>query len=243
MDNINFLTSGVEADIKAKNIKLACEKLSFMAGLLFEIGRLSRGDYQRWKREACNTIDRIKTLADQLDGNEKVITEGNCDEMICTQLFFEGNMRNDFTTELEGLEVCTRLIESYKNQHLEFHMAVKYEFRGLFYQQMFKKEKDFQKKMEHLVGAEKDLKYASDKFQEIGLWQQALVAGHSLVRIYVTAWYLVKIPFDFVMDSLRHLESVADHERQELSTFGGLAALLQKQKYSCRQLRHCSVPG
>lgn len=227
-----LLLPTVEADIETQEIKMACEKLSFVAGLWFEIARLSTENYQSLKNEACVTIDRIKALACRLDGNDRVTVEGNCDEMMCTQLLFEGNKRNDDTMELEGLQVCTKLIEAYDRQDLKFHSALKYQFRGLFHQQIYRKQENVKRKIEQLVAVEKDFKSASDSLRVIGSWQQALVATHALARVHVEAWDLVKIPPNFVMDSLQQLEAIADRQRRELAMFRGLTALLQKQKYS-----------
>lgn len=228
----NFLLPTVEADIETNEIKMACDKLTFVAQLQLEIARLSTEHYQRLKSEACKTIDQVKALESGLDGNDKIMVEGICDEMMCTQLLFEGDKQSDDAKEIEGLQICTRLIEAYNKHDLKFHAAMKYQFRGLFHQQLYKKEGNLKKKIERLVDAERDLERATKLFGAIGSWQQALDSRHALARIHVEAWDLVKISPDFVMSSLQQLEAMADHQRRELSMFGGLTALLQKQKFS-----------
>jgi len=74
----------VEADIETQEIKMTCEKLSFAARIWFEIAQLSTEYYQSLRNKACATINQIKALACQLNVNDRVMVEGNRDEMMCT---------------------------------------------------------------------------------------------------------------------------------------------------------------
>jgi CHAT domain-containing protein len=229
---VEFLLPTVDGDIQDGDIRMACDKLCFIAGLQFEMARRDPEGYQGRKSEAELTINRTKYLASGLDGREKATVEGACDEMLITQLLHEGKKCVDDEKEMESIGLSTRLIVTYERQGLKFHAAMKYQFRALCRQQIFQKKKDLKERLQHLSAAESDYAIAGNLFEAIGSWQQVLVSRHAQARIHVEAWDLCRIPVDFVLNSLGQLETVADLLRRELSALEGLPALLQKQKFS-----------
>ncbi|KPI45919.1 uncharacterized protein AB675_532 [Cyphellophora attinorum] len=229
---VDFLLPIAESDIEQGEISLACEKLILIAGLQFETARHSKDDFETIDLAGRSTIDKVKVLTGQCPVHERLMYEGNCDELLITQLLFKGKTRCDNTLELTALDICTRLIAAYDRQDMQFHRALKYQFRGLLHQQIYQKSSNLQRQVDQLVAAEANIGQALDLLQAAGSWQMALEVSHSHARLHVEAWDLVKIPVEGVMNSLRHFELIADRQRRELSILGSLDALLHKQTYS-----------
>ena len=226
-----FLEVKIDANAQAEEVELSCDILCFIAGLHFQISRLTSKDILEAVRNGEDAIRRAKDLAGSLAGSTKLLILGKCDELTITQLLFEGKNSADNDMEPKAIRICDDLIDAYGLEDLNFHKAFKYQFRAACHTQIYQKSRDLKKRLSSLVSAESDLQSAVQLFGKDALHQPLLVAQHALSRIHVEAWDLKLLPSAEVFKSLVLLDAIAEGLRRELSALGSLDALLQKQQF------------
>ncbi|KAI1378962.1 CHAT domain-containing protein [Hypoxylon crocopeplum] len=217
--------------------EVAADKLCLIACLQDEMLRAGIHDSAKMSILVGETIARARLLAEKLPQDVMDRINSNCDDLLITQLLHAGKRQLTDEMELEAIQICGKLITLYGASGPKFSEAMKYMIRALCHQQRFQKELNLEKRVPHLVSAEKDLLEATEIFESIRSRQHLMIARHGLSRLYVTARDLYQglISGEAIFNCLKSLESTSDMLRRELSVLGSLTALRQKQRFAARK--------
>lgn len=226
------LLTAANEDLLLEEYSLACQKLSYVSQLQFDLARKDHANASRWRSDVERSIEAIREAAQHLEEDAKLESLTNCEDMVVTQLLESGKSKSTDDDELEAIGICDGMINSFQSHPQRFRLGMKHLFRSLCYLQRYQKQRHVQHRLPHLIASEKDCIEAVKIFTEVQSAQQVLVARHALTRIHVECWEFHGADANHIFQSLEAFDTAANILRKELSALGGLPALLQKQKFA-----------